>query len=281
MAAERQSPEAIRQWLVRLGQLCFDDLLLIDPGLVASALSLHPSSLADWSLALNNAPHVALHSRSSNCNLQSADCKLAPRPPSLADVHAAQQRLVARLAYDLLRAKAPSLYDALPWHDWDFSIVTRQFKLWQTRFLLAGDGTTVVMCRCRKSAGVYVVEPDKTIARYVERKAEIEKVRRFHLLDHKPQAASVKLSEIPLPSGSVDLAIVGSVPSLETGHWKPAIRELLRVGSDVLVVENNPLCLPLDEKALAEAGFQPAAVTVSALGRRRCWWRRSGTRPPA
>ncbi|MBN2464343.1 hypothetical protein JXD38_01795, partial [candidate division WOR-3 bacterium] len=176
-----------------------------------------------------------------------------------------------------LRAKAPPLYDALPWHDWDFSIVTRRFPLWKTRFLLAGDGTTVTMCRCRKSAGVYVLEPDEIIARYTERKAEVEKVRRFRLLSRKPQAPSLKLSGIPLPDNSVDLAIIGSVPTLDTGTWKLAIHELMRVAPNVLLVENNPLSQPLDERLLTDLDFQPASVEVQGLGQRRCWWHVSRT----
>jgi hypothetical protein len=268
MAAERQSPAAIRQWLVRLGHLGFDDFLLLK----AETLDLGHCTedlTADWPLALNNAPHVLRHFLSSS-NLQSAICSLQSSA-SLENIAAAQQRLVAHFAYDLLRAKAPPLYDALRWHDWDFSIVAKRFKLWQTRFLLAGDGTTVTMCRCRKSAGVYALEPDETIARYLERKAEIEKVRRFHLLSRKSQAASVKLSEIPLPDNSVDLAIIGSIPSLDNGSWKLAIRDLLRVAANALLLENNPLAHPLDGTLLTDAGFQPASVDVRGLGSRRCW----------
>jgi hypothetical protein len=173
------------------------------------------------------------------------------------------------------------LYDALPWQDWDFSIVARRFKLWQTRFLLVGDGTTVTMCRCRKPAGVYVLEPCEAIARYIERKAALEKVRRFRLVSPKPQAASLKLSEIPLPDNSVDLAIIGSSPDLQTVNCQLVIQELLRVAADVLLVENSPLSPPLDVRSLTDAGFLPDSVTVSGLGPRPCWWRTSGTRPLA
>jgi|GEM_PF-1041805 len=297
MAAVRESPTAIRQWLVRLGHLCFDDFLLLDPPALASSFVLHPSSLADWSLALNNAPHVQFHFRSVDCELQPANrlgvalsersesngsLRLAGSPPSLADVQTAQQQLVTHFAYELLRAKAPPLYDSLPWHDWDFSIVTKRFKLWQTRFLLGGDGTTVTMCRCRKSAGVYVLEPCETIARYTERKAELEKVRRFRLLRSPVSSPNPQsLIPIPLPDNSVDLAILGSCPSLDTGHWQLVTRELLRVSRHALLVENNPLCPPLAESTLTDAGFRPDSVEVAGLGQHRCWWRISETCLPA
>ena len=275
MAAGLQSPIAIRQWLVRLGHLSFDDFLLLNPQTLD--FGLRTSDLApDWSLALNNIPHVLLHFRRSDPDLASGLCALASDfVPSLEEIRAAQSRLVHAFAYDLLKAKAPPLHDALPWHDWDFSIVTRRFRLWKTRFLLAGDGTTVTVCRCRKSAGVYVVEPDVTIARYVERKAEMEKVRRFRLVSPRPQAANRKLSQIPLPDNSVDLAVIGSAPDLQTANCQLVIQELLRVAANVLLVENSPLAPPLAEAPMTDAGFRPDTVDVGGLGQRRCWWKQA------
>jgi hypothetical protein len=257
--AEPGAQSDARASLVRLGHLSFDDFLLLDPYVIASPLNLQPSGLADWSLALNNAPDLFLRFRrlfpDSSLNLQ---------PLSLTDITAAQSRLVHAFAYNLLRAKAPPLYDSLPWHDWDFSIVARRFKLWQTRFLLAGDGTTVMMCRCRKSAGVYVLEPCKAIARYVERKAALERIRRFKLL-------RAGLDRIPLPDRSTDLAVIGSI---QEGLTASALAELTRVAANVLLVENSPLCPPLAEVPMTDAGFRPDTVEVSGLGPRRCWWKR-------
>jgi hypothetical protein len=270
MAAVRHSPIAIRQWLVRLGHLCFDDFLLLDPRDLASSFILHPSSLADWSLALNNAPNLFLHFRRS-INLQSAICNLqsdGARPClSTSSIVSAQARLVTAFAFELLRAKAPPLYDALPWQDWDFSIVTKRFRLWQTRFLLAGEGTTVTTCRCRKSAGVYVLEPCETIARYIELKCAKEKVRRFRLL-HSSLAPS-----LPLPSNSVDLAILGSLPDLQTANCKLVTQELLRVSANVLLIENSPLVPALDQSWLHGEGFISETVEVRSLGPRPCHWK--------
>ena len=255
-----------RAVLVKLGRLCFDDFLLLPPQTLASGL--RASDLAsDWSLALNNSPHIVLHLRRS-VNLQSGICNLQSSV-AMEDIHAARQRLVHAFAYELLRAKAPPLYDALPWHDWDFSIVAKRFKLWQTRFLLAGDGTTVTMCRCRKSAGVYVMEPCEAMARYIERKAALERVRHLRVLH------SSLTPTLPLPSSSVDLAVLGSLPDLETGNWKLVIDELIRVAANVLLIENNPILQPLDERSLIDTGFRPDSVDVSGLGPRRCWWKRA------
>jgi hypothetical protein len=264
----------LKSALARLGHLCFDDFLLLIPQTLD--FGLWTSDLAsDWSLALNNAPHVLRHLEAANCKLQTANCKLAANAPTLAEIRTTQQRLVTHFALDLLKAKTPPLYDALPWQDWDFSIVTRRFKLWQTRFLLAGEGTTVATCRCRKSAGVYVLEPCETIARYIERKAALEKIRRLRLL------RSSLAPSLPLPSSSVDLAILGSSPELETRNSKLVTAELLRVSANVLLIENSPLAPPLAETPLTDAGFRPDSVAVSGLGPRRCWWHTSGTRSPA
>jgi hypothetical protein len=257
MAADRQSPEAIRQWLVRLGHLCFDDFLLLPP-LTLDCEHWNPNMAYDWGLAVNNAPHIQRH-----FGFQPADLRLPE--VTIENIRAAQARLVSAFAYDLLRAKAPPLYDALPWHDWDFSIVAKRFKLWQTRLVLAGDGTTVTMCRCRKSAGVYVIEPDKTIAGYTERKAAIERTRRFKLL-------RTGLNRIPLPDCSADLAVIGSVQEELTAS---ALAELERVAANALLIENNPLAQPLPEDPLAAAGFKPDSVVVSGIGPRRCWWKRA------
>jgi SAM-dependent methyltransferase len=251
--------------LVRLGHLDFDDFRLLDP-LTVRLVLVDPAAHPDWPLALSNAPHVLLHFRHS-ANLQPEICSLKSAvTPSLSAIHAAQSRLTHRFAFDLLREKAPPLYDALPWHDWGFSIVARRFKLWQTRLLLAGDGTTLTIARCRKSAGVYVVEPLPVLARYIEKKGELEKVKRLRVLTHS------LTHSLPLAESSADLAVIGSLPSLPTDNWQPLIREFARVCRNVLLVENNPLLPPLDGSLLTTAGFRPDSVDVRSLGPRRCWW---------
>jgi len=308
----------LKSSLVRLGHLCFDDFLLLGKwGLSRESSSseglspFSPELASDWALALNNTPHVLHHLRRCT-NLESKITNLKSKTsPSTSSIASAQTRLVAHFALDLLRAKAPPLYDSLPWHDWDFSIVTKRFPLWKTRFLLAGDGTTVTMCRCRKSAGVYALEPCEAMARYTERKAVLEKVRRFRLLSAdcggdmtqlssigivsqaggdmtqlssigivsqaavSSRSSVLKLSQIPLPDHSVDLAIIGSSPELQPADCKLVTQELLRIASNVLLVENNPLAPPLDRDLLADSGFALESVQVRGLGPRPCHWRHS------
>ncbi len=251
---------ALRQALVRLGRLDFDDFRLLPPEAVRQALS-DPDTLDDWQLALNNAPHILVHFRRC-CSAWS----LVIRQSSLADIASAQSRLVLHHALLLLREKAPPLYDALPWHEWDFSTVTKKYRLWQTRLFLAGDGTSAILPVLRKSAGAVVFEPSSTLARYVQRKAELERIRRFRLLP-----ASLPLSLAP---GSFDLAIIGSIPWLPTAEGQQVISEALRITRDVLVVENNPLVRPLPKDRLTGLGLEFGTVRVAGLGLRPCWWRR-------
>jgi hypothetical protein len=248
----------VSESLVRLGQLDFDDFRLLPADAVRHVLA-DMATRDDWRLALNNTPHILVHFRRFCPGFS-----FAIGHASLAEIESAQSRLVLRHAPLLLREKCPPLYDILPWHDWDFSIVTRRFPLWKTRFLLAGDGTTVVLPRCRKSAGVFVFEPSTTLARYIQRKAELERVKRF-----RPIPASLPLS---LPDASTDLAIIGSMPQLNAEEWNLVAREALRVARDVLVIENNPLAPALPDNRLSGLVFRPNTVRVTGLGLRRCWW---------
>jgi hypothetical protein len=278
-------PERLKANLVRLGKLDIRDFLLLDtPALlrVAAEVQLAP----DLTLAFNNVPDVWRHLRVSISDFrlpgETRDCPGLRRStpgsvpagappntdkPPLHDIESAQSRLTHLFALDLLKTKAPPLYDSLPWHDWDFSIVARRFKLWQTRFLLAGDGSTTTMCNCRKSAGVFVLEPHEPTARYIKAKAELEKVKRFRLLpcslDHS----------IPLSPSSVDLAIIASSPSLQPANCELQTAELARVAKNVLLIENSPLSPPLDPEPLLADGFAQATVQVRAIGPRPCWWR--------
>jgi len=236
-----------RSWLVRLGRLVFEDFCRLEPFTIRSVIA-DP----DWPSAFLNAPHVELHFRRAG-----PDRAVIIRPASPEETKAAQDRLVRRYALELLREKAPPLYDCLPWNDWDFSVVAPRVKVFKTRFLLAGAGTTVTVCRLRRAAGVYVVEPRRVIRDYITRKAELEKVRRLTALD-------ATLERIPLPASAADLAIVGGA-----GLATPtALAELRRVARRLLVVDNDPFA---ETEPPAGAGERDE-VLVRGLGIRAGWW---------
>ena len=122
------------------------------------------------------------------------------------------------------------------------------------------------MCHCRKSAGVFALEPHEPTARYIEAKAALEKVKRFRLLPCSLDPT------IPLSASSVDLAIIGSSSSLQAADCRLQTHELTRVAKNILIVEDCPLSPPLDPKLLLADGFTQATVQVRAIGPRTCWW---------
>ncbi len=260
--------EAARDYLVRLGRLDFDDFRLLPDDAIRYILT-DQSHVEDWKLALNNTPHILARFRS--VNRQSAICNpQSDSVPSLAQIRSAQSRLVHLHALLLVREKTPPLYDSLPWHEWDLSRVVKRRRLWQTRFLLAGDGAGVIMPVLRKSAGVVLIEPSSTLASYLARKAELERIKRFRVLTYD------SLTPHPLDScPSVDLAIVGSLPLLPAADRQQLINSAIRVAPDVLVVENNPLAPRLPKDELRDLGFAADSVNVRSLGLRPCWRRSS------
>lgn len=249
-------PAAVQDYLVRLGRLTFDDFCRLEPADVAAALAASP----DWPVALTNAPHVRRHFARCCPDAPALAREVAAgRDLSIDAVRIIQTRLVAAHAPELLREKAPPLHDALPWHDWDFAIVSRRVPVWQTRFLFAGCGSTVAFCRCRRTAGGYVVEPSPTLCRYLTRKAELERLRRVTVLQARPEA-------IPLPARAADLVVAGGAMSAA------ALAELGRVAGRVLVVDCDPLA-PIDAISMEGLGFRAEPVEVRGLGRRLAWWR--------
>lgn len=256
--------QTARDCLVRLGRLDFDDFRLLPDDAIRHILA-DPALLEDWNLALNNTPHILLRFQHS-CPGSS----FVIRHSSLAVIQSAQSRLVRLHALLLLREKSPPLYDSLPWHEWDFSRVTKRCRLWQTRFLLAGDGAGAIMPILRKSAGVVLVEPSSTLAPYLARKAELERIKRFRLLTSDSWNPQLLDSCPP-----VDFAIVGALPLLPTADRRLLISAAIRVAPDVLVVENNPLAPRLPEDELRNLGFSADTVNVRSLGSRPCWRRSS------
>jgi hypothetical protein len=220
-----------------------------------------------WPLALSNAPHVLSHLKSELPDLDPALCRW-PDALSLERIHQAQDALVRWCAFELLRAKTPPLWDALPWNEWDFESVIKRFQLWRTRFLLTGDGTTVVLPRLRKSAGVVIHEPLPFLRRYLEGKAAKEKVRRLRFLTLDPLDPGTIGPTLP-----ADVALLGS-PSLPSFSVTQSLTPFLSA-RHLFLVENNPLRAPLDSAEMKSLGFTRSEVAVQSLGPRPLWTRTS------
>ncbi len=264
----RPGRDAFVDRLVRWGGLEFADFARLDP---AAARSLLDPADPDWAVALNNTPKVW-------AKLPIADCRSAICPGqtaaagqignrrseigdcALAEVRAAQSRLVCRHWRELLAAKAPALYDALPWHDVDIGPLLRGRRLWQTRFLLAGGHASVTACRLRRTAGAYAVEPNPALANYIERKAALEKVKNLRVL-------RATLDATGLPDGAVHLAIVEA-------PGEAGLVELERVAFEVAVLDTDPL-RETDPGLLHARGYRESAITTR-FGPATAW-----VRPPA
>ena len=296
LTADSPARSDLTDRLVRLGRLDFDDFALLDDDTLRrvlcapeyaghSAVEAHLSGnrVPLHALALNNAPRVLVRIREANPGLAARPMPAAPLPLH-SDILVARETLVRAFALELLRAKAPPLYDSLPWNEWDLSIIQRRFKLWQTRFLFAGEGTTVTACRIGKTAGAYAVEPLRAIAAYLERKAAADNVRRLRVI-------TAPLARLPLPDRTVDLAVLGTPPpcfasgagcvsgrETRLACRSAIVAELTRVASTTLIVENSPFSSPLDSDFLGASGFDRSEVEVRSLGLRPCWWR---TRAPS
>jgi hypothetical protein len=242
--------------LVRWGRLEFADFARLSP---AAASALIDLADPDWQLALNNTPQVwtrlpIADVRFAICDLQSAICNLTST-----EIHSAQSRLVRLHARALLIAKAPALFDALPWHDVDPGPLVRGRRLWQTRFLLSGGHASVTMCRLRRSAGVYVVEANPVLAGYLERKAEKERLK-------KARIVRAPLVRTGLPARSADVAMAEPGPDLE-----PEIAELERVAAEVIVLGTDPQA-EFDPQPLVARGYREMELS-SRLGPARAWRR--------
>lgn len=243
--------------LVRWGRLEFTDFARLDPAALRPLLD--PAD-PEWRAALNNTPQVWRQVPSDQLRRVIGRAEPQERHPRLPDIRAAQDRLVRRHWRELLIAKAPALYDALPWHDVDLGPVVRGRRPWQTRFLLAGGHSSVTACRLRRTAGVYVVEDNPVMAAYTERKAGLEKVKNLRIV-------RAGLSGIALPSRAADLAIIGLEAVL-------ALAELERVAAEVVLLECDPLS-ELDPGPLQARGYRRAAI-ATRLGPATAW-----VRPPA
>jgi len=240
--------------LIRLGRLSFRDFLALDP-LTLRRIAADTESRRDLEVGLPDQPAVLRRFRSV----------IGPIGPIGPIEPAAQTRLVRRWAFELLREKAPALWDALPYYDWDTSIVTGRFPAWKTRFLLAGESSASCLAAFRRTAGIWCVEPIRSIRDYLGSKADLLRVKRCQML-------GVGLEHIPLPDMAADLAIVG--PDLGDEPEK-SVSELGRVSRTVLLLDLRPGAARPDDAWLQARDFSRGQVRTRAADR-PCWWRPAG-----
>jgi hypothetical protein len=241
--------------LVRLGHLNFSDFGHL-PVPELQRISALPDARRLLPEALCCSPTLLFRFRQTCTDLQPVSC-----PPARAA--AAQERLTRLFALELLREKAPPLYDALPWNAWDTGIVASRYRLWRTKVLVQGEHAPLTAARLPRTAGLYVLETSARIRRYVETKCEQERVKHLCVLEAGPDS-------IPLTDRSVDLAVIG--PSLGPDP-EQTLAELGRVACGTLLLFTRPGTEHLIEDSwLAERGFTQDRVRVADTTR-PCWWR--------
>ncbi len=247
--------------LVALGRLTFRDFLRLDRRTLRAIVA-DPECRPDLGRAAADQPDILYRLR------------LAGLSPALSadadDAAGARDRLVRRCAFELLREKAPALWDVLPCFDWDTGVVTRRYQPWKTRFLVAGEPAASCLAAFRRTAGIWCVEPIPTLRAYLERKAETLRVKRFRTLD-------ADLGSIPLPDGAADLAIVGPGLGAEP---ETALAELARVCRATLLLDFRPGGRVPDPGWLERHGFARERVRVAGVGRDG-WYRGPDALTPA
>ncbi len=247
--------DAVARFLVRLGHLDFSDFGHL-PLPELQRISASPDAGRLFQQAVSGSPLLLFRLRQTCPDLQPIGC-----PP--AEAAAARNRLTRMFALELLREKAPPLYDALPWNAWDTDIVASRYRLWRTKVLVQGEHAAFTAASLPRTAGLYVLETSARVRRYVERKCVLEKVKHLCVLDPTPGA-------IPLPDRSLNLAVVG--PSLGPDP-EQTLAELERVVASVLLLFTRPGAEDLIEDGwLGQRGFTPDRVRVADTTR-PCWWR--------
>jgi hypothetical protein len=257
-------PSAGSTSLVRLGGITFDDFVLFEPDTVRQVLT-DAQTQSLLGPALGSSPRALLHFIRSCPDIEERMLDAVNATPAIdpAGIAAARRALVHRHAYELLMAKSPALYETLPWLDWDFGIVSSRVRLWRTRLLLAGDGTSITITRCRRTAGITVVEPRPGMARYIERKAELARVRRVVVRQDT-------LTGGHLAGDAYDLAIIALPLTEDIDRVLPTV-EAVAGTILLLALRPDPPAIPGD--LLTRRGYRPESVRIAgSTAQRPCWW---------
>lgn len=252
------SPARPRDFVVRLGRLDCRDFGLLGPPAAARLLE-DPDSVPLLGPALGSDP-LTLHRLSRACPERAARIlALADGEYPPAERDRCRDELARRWCVELLRHKAPPLYDALPWFDLDPAPLVGKLRPWRSRFLLCGAGAATMLLRFPRTAGVTLVEPDEPVARYAEERVRLERIR-------NASALRCPLDGLPGGSGPFDLTLAG-LPLLAPAE--AALERVCAASRTVVLLELGPDNQPPGPELLARLGFTPTAFRFAdgSLGR--------------
>lgn len=232
---------------LKLFNLQIDDLLLQDPYYVRLTIQeSYPQLGDDLFIGLLSVPDVVGYF-SEVCpheadRIREGIKRVGPQEDNR--ILQAQARVLAvSYPWNLGRAKAPEIWDALPWHHWDPSAIYDRVELNDKTVLDIGAGTGQVAIRCAPYARlVLALEPVARLRRYIERKMDAAGFSNV-------QTISGVLEELPLQDASVDVAILAS----GSFGWNPKkelveLERVTRPGGTILMLAP---CNFEDERILA------------------------------
>ena len=121
----------------------------------------------------------------------------------------------------------------------------------------------ITVTRCRRTAGITVVEPRPCMARYIERKAELARVRRVAVRQDI-------LTGGHLDADAYDLAII-ALPL--TGDIDRVLPVVEAVAGTILLLALRPGPPAVPPDLLTRRGYREESVrTAGSAAQRPCWW---------
>jgi hypothetical protein len=190
-------------------------------------------------------------------------------PPAEEVAHCGDE-VVWTIADLLVYNKCPEVYDALPFHGWDFAEITSIVDLAGKTVIESGAGTGRVALEAAETAtAVFAVEPVSRLRQYIRAKAQDKGLRNLYVVDGFNDC-------LPFPDAFADVVI--------TSHalgWRleEELRELERVvRSPGAIVHCPGTAVGVEEDQHEALIAAPWAYLYSeydeADGRKRKYWKR-------
>lgn len=174
-----------------------------------------------------------------------------------------EQALLWEVADWIVYDTSPELYDALPVHDWEFSVVTDVVDLHGKTVIDAGAGSGKVAFEAvRLARNVYAVEPVTRLREFMREKAATSGIGNLFVLDGT-------LDAIPLPADTADVLLTCRAIGWRLEEELVEIERVVRTGGVALHLglphppsERDPL-----HERLTEVGYTVSRYEVGQAQR--------------